>query len=305
MFGYIVKRLASAGVVIFLVLTAIFFVTQLLGDPVQLVLGDTANTEQIAAVRERLGLDQPILQQYFNFVSNAFHGTFGDSFWQQQPALGLVLSRLPATFLLALATIAIIVPIGITLGVLAAYRQGSVIERIINVFSVMGSSLVSFWLALMLILLFAVTLRVLPTSGSGSFAHIILPATTLAILQIGTLAQVTRVGVAEQLTSSYVSAARARGLSPSRVMTRYALRNALIPIFTVSSSMVIVLVNGAVIAEVVFGWPGIGLLTLQAIQQGDLPLIQAAVFVTASSIVLLTLLVDLTYPWINPRVRLQ
>ncbi|MFJ4029543.1 ABC transporter permease [Paenarthrobacter sp. NPDC089989] len=305
MTSYVIKRLLSAFAVIFLVLTAIFFVTQLLGDPVQLVLGDTANSEQIEAVRERLGLDQPILVQYWNFVATAAQGSFGDSFWQQQPALGLVVSRLPATMLLALATIAIIVPIGITLGVLAAYYQGSVLERIINFFSIVGSSLVSFWLALMLILLFAVTLRLLPTSGYGSPANIVLPAVTLATLQIGTLAQVTRTSVSEQLSSSFVSAARARGLSPARVMTRYALRNALIPIFTVASGMLIALVNGAVIAEVVFGWPGVGLLILQAIQQGDLPLIQAAIFVTASLIVILTLLVDLAYLRINPRVRLQ
>ncbi|MCI0142982.1 ABC transporter permease [Arthrobacter bambusae] len=302
---YVIKRLVSAFAVIFLVLTAIFFVTQLLGDPVQLVLGDTANPEQILAVRDRLGLNDPIWVQYWHFVTRAAQGSFGDSFWQQLPALGLVFSRLPATLLLSLATIAIIVPIGVTLGTLAAYHQGSVLERIINFFSIVGSSLVSFWLALMLILLFAVTLRLLPTSGYGSPANIILPAVTLATLQVGTLAQVTRTSVSEQLSSSFVSAARARGLSPARVMIRYALRNALIPIFTVASGMLITLVNGAVIAEVVFGWPGVGLLILQAIQQGDLPLIQAAIFVTASLIVILTLLVDLAYLRINPRVRLQ
>lgn len=302
---YIVKRLVSALIVIFVVLTAIFFVTQLLGDPVDLVLGDSANSAAIAALRKELGLDRPIWVQYWHFVTLAAQGSFGDSFWQHRPALGLVLSRLPATVILAVATTAIIVPVGIALGVLAAYFQGSVLERVINLFSIVGSSLVSFWLALMLILLFAVTLRWLPTSGYGTPAHVVLPAVTLATLQIGTLAQVTRTSVSEQLSSSFVSAARARGLSPARVMVRYALRNALIPIFTVASGMLIVLVNGALIAEVVFGWPGVGLLLLQAIQQGDLPLIQACIFVAASVIVLLTLMVDLLYVRINPRVRIR
>lgn len=302
---YSLKRLAAAFLVIFLVLTAIFFVTQLLGDPVTLVLGDTATPTQIAAVRARLGLDQPLLQQYWQFLVNAAQGSFGDSFWQQQPALQIVFSRLPATFLLAGVAMLVMVPIGVLLGVIAAYRQGSWIERLVNVLSIVSSSLVNFWVALMLILVFAVTLRWLPTSGYGEPQHLVLPVATLSLLQIGVLAQITRTSVAEQLQSQFVSAARARGLSPVRVMLRYALRNALIPIFTVAAGMLIGLMTGAVITEVVFGWPGIGRLLLQAIQDGDLPLIQATVFVSASILVVLTLLVDLAYVRLNPRVRIQ
>lgn len=302
---YSVKRLAAAFLVIFLVLTAIFFVTQLLGDPVTLVLGDTATPAQIAAVRERLGLDEPLYEQYWQFIVNAAQGSFGDSFWQQQPALQIVFSRLPATFLLAGVAMLVMVPIGVLLGVIAAYNQGSWIERTVNVLSIVSSSLVNFWVALMLILLFAVTLHWLPTSGYGKPENIVLPVITISLLQIGTLAQITRTSVAEQLESQFVSAARARGLSPTRIMGRYALRNAAIPIFTVAAGMLIALMNGAIITEVVFGWPGVGRLILQSIQEGDLPLIQASIFVTATLLVVLTLLVDLAYVRLNPRVRIQ
>ena len=302
---YSLKRLAAAFLVIFFVLTAIFFVTQLLGDPVVLVLGDTATPEQIVAVRERLGLNAPLWEQYWLFLTNAAQGSFGDSFWQQKPALEIVLARLPATFILAGVAMLVMVPIGVFLGVLAAYHQGSWVERLVNVLSIVSSSLVNFWVALMLILLFAVTLHWLPTSGYGRPEHLVLPVITIALLQIGTLAQITRTSVAEQLSSQSVAAGRARGLSPTRIMSRYALRNAMIPIFTVAAGMLIALMNGAIITEVVFGWPGVGRLILQAIQEGDLPLIQASIFVTATLLVVLTLLVDLAYVRINPRVRIQ
>jgi peptide/nickel transport system permease protein len=299
---YVLRRLASALMVIFLVLTAIFFVSQLLGDPVQLVLGDHGSVEQIAAVRARLHLDDPLLVQYGRFVAGAVQGDFGESFWQQQPALGLVFDRLPASLLLAVATMSVVVPVALVAGTLAACKPGTWIEKTVNVLSIVGSSIVSFWLALMLILIFGVTLRWLPTSGYGA-VNLILPTLTLAVLQVGTLSQVVRTTVAEQLNQGYVWAARARGIRESRVLWRYAIRNALIPIFTVASGSFIVLVNGALIAEVVFGWPGVGLLLLQAISEGDLPLIQAVIFVSASIIVLLTLAVDMVYTRVNPRVR--
>jgi peptide/nickel transport system permease protein len=286
------------------VLLLVFGVTHLLGDPVRIVLSPTAPQAQIDAVREQLHLNDPFLVQLRDFILNAAHGSFGDSFWQHQPAMSLVLARLPASIYLALVAYALILPIGIGMGVLAALRPGSILERGLNVLSLISVSIVDFWLALMLILLFSVTLRLLPTSGYGGIDHVLLPALTLALLSVGSLAQVTRLSVVEELGKSYVFAARARGISETRIIFRHALRNALIPIVTVAGTILTGILGGVIIVELVFGWPGVGQLAAQALGKRDLPLIEATVFVSAVTVITINFVSDVIYMMVNPRVRL-
>jgi peptide/nickel transport system permease protein len=235
-------------------------------------------------------------------MNGVFHGSFGNSYWQQVPALPLVIRRLPATIYLALAACALIFPIGLTLGLIAAIRPGSIVERLVTILSFAGASLVSFWLALMLIYVFAVRMRWLPISGYGG-VNVILPAVTLAILYTGNLAQLTQSSVADQLTRNYVDAARARGFSEVRVLVGHVLRNGLIPVVTVAGAILANLLNGVVIVETVFGWPGVGNLLIQAIQNRDLPLIESCAFATAIIVTVLNLIIDIAYRFINPRVK--
>jgi peptide/nickel transport system permease protein len=302
---YIGSRVVHSAIGVVVVLLLVFVVTHLVGDPVRIVLPITATEAQVSAVRERLHLNDPFLAQLARFVAGAATGSFGDSFWQRVPAMPLVLHRLPATAFLTVVAFILIIPLGVGVGILAALRPGSVLERFLNVLSLISTSIVDFWLALMLILVFSVTLRWLPTSGYGRLEHVILPALTLTVLQIGGLAQITRVTVAEELRRSYVSAARARGISEARVILRHALRNALVPIVTVSGTILAGMMAGVIIVEVVYGWPGLGLLLAQALVKGDLPLIEASVFVTCVLVILINLVSDLIYGLVNPRVRMS
>jgi len=291
-------------IVIVVVIVVVFFVTHMLGDPVQIVLPSNATQAEVEAVRQQLHLNEPLYAQFFRFMGGAVHGDFGNSFWQGRPALGIVWHRFPATVLLCVAAIAIIIPVGVGLGILGALRPGSVMDRAVSVLSFLSVSVVDFWLALMLILVFAVEIRWFPASGYGGIQHLVLPAVTVAFLQVGTLAQVTRASVVEEMKSTYVAAARARGLPESRVILNHGLRNAMVPIVTIIGSDFALLLNGTVIAEVVFSWPGTGQLLIQAINQQDLPLIEACVFFAAVIITIANLLVDISYRFLNPRIRL-
>jgi peptide/nickel transport system permease protein len=302
---YVLQRLFQSALGVFGVLVLVFVVTHLLGDPVRIALPGNSPPAMIAATRERLGLNDPILVQFGNFLWSAAFDSFGQSYWRYEPALQVVLERVPATLYLTVAALVVTLPLGIGLGILAALRPRSVLARAIDVFSFASASVVGFWLALMLILVFSVSLRVVPVSGYGGVDHVILPALTLALLQFGALAQVTRATLAEELSKSYVSAARARGISERRVILGHALRNALIPIVTFCGLILLGLLGGSIIIETVFGWPGVGLLLIQAISRRDLPLIYASVFVTAVLVLLVNLVVDLLYNKLNPRVRVS
>jgi peptide/nickel transport system permease protein len=302
---FILRRLLQSLLTIFVVLVLVFFTTHMLGDPVSIMLPQGANQAQVDALRQQLHLNEPLLTQFWSFILHAFSGSFGNSYWQSRPALPIVLEHLPATLYLGAVAFLMIVPIGIGLGTAAALGAGSVLDRIISMASFVSISMVDFWLALMLILIFAVRLRLLPTSGYGGFTHVLLPAVTLTVLQVGALAQMTRSSIQEQLSKSFVAAARARGLSETRVVFQHVLRNSLIPIVTIIGSIMIALAGGAVIAEVVFGWPGAAQLLIQAVDQRDLPLIEAAIFVGAVSVTIINLIVDVVYQLVNPRVRTQ
>ncbi len=281
----------------------VFFATHLVGDPASLMLRPEATEAQRQAVRERLGLNDPILVQFGRFVSGVVRGDFGDSIWQRVPALPVVMSRVPATLYLASVTLLLAVPLSILLGIISAVRPRSFIDRIVTVVALGGVSTADFWLGLMLILLFAVRLGWLPTSGYGGLRFVLLPALALAFRPLGRVSQVVRSAMLDQFSQPYVTTARAKGLSERIVIYLHTLKNAAIPVATLVGDEAASLLNGAVVIETVFGWPGVGILLIQAIERRDLPLIEAAVIVIAVMIVTVNLLVDLAYSFLDPRVR--
>jgi peptide/nickel transport system permease protein len=290
-------------VVLFGLVVVVFFMTHLVGDPASLMLRPEATAEQREAVRDRLGLNDPLPVQFGRFISGVARGDFGDSIWQRVPALPVVLSRVPATLYLASATLLLAVPLAIVLGIVSAIRPRSFVDRAVTVVALGGVSTADFWLGLMLILLFAVRLGWLPTSGYGGLQFVLLPALALAFRPLGRVSQVVRSAMIDQFSQPYVTTARAKGLSERIVVYLHTLKNAAIPIATLIGDEAASLLNGAVVIETVFGWPGVGILLIQAIERRDLPLIEAAVIVIAVMIVTVNLLVDLTYTLLDPRVR--
>jgi len=281
----------------------VFFVTHLLGDPARLMLRPEATEEQVQALRDSLGLNDPLHVQFGRYISDLSRGDFGDSIWQRVPALPIVLDRIPATLYLAGVTMLIAFPLAIVLGVISAIRPRSLADRIVTVISLTGVSTADFWLGLMLILLFAVQLGWLPTSGYGGIDYVILPALALAMRPMGRISQVVRSAMLDEMSRPYMVTARAKGLKERVVIVSHALKNAFIPVVTLTGDEASVMLNGAVVIETLFGWPGVGILLIQAIERRDLPLIEASVITIAVMIVTVNLLVDLAYTFIDPRVR--
>ena len=269
------------------------------------MVGVEASEERVQQVRDQLGLNDSLALQYVRFAVRAVRLDFGDSFWQKTPTLPLVLERLPATFRLTAAAFLLAAPLGILLGAAAALRPHTFLDRIINILSLGGVSMVDFWMALMLILVFAVQFGWFKTSGYGGFAYMALPALTLCYSPLGRISQITRSAMLDEMNQPHITVARAKGLAERRIVFVHALKNAAIPVVTISGDMLSSMLNGAILVETVFAWPGIGLLTLQALQRRDLPLVEATVFVVACMVIIVNLLVDLSYVYLNPRIRFQ
>ena len=304
MLQYIARRLVQTLLVL-LGVTALSFGTMFLsGDPTMLMASETWNREQIEDFRQQMGFDRPWYVQYGDFVSRAVRGDFGTSLRQQQPTFTLIGQRLPATLQLASSAMAIALVFGLPLGVLAAVRRGSVWDNALMLFGLLGQSMPVFWLGLLLIMIFAVGLGWFPVAGADTPQHLILPATTLGLFSTAYIARMARSSMLEVLGRDFVRTARAKGLPSRNVVIRHALRNALIPLVTVIGLQFGALLGGAVITETIFAWPGVGRLTIQAIQTKDLPLVQACVVLLASIFVLVNLAVDLLYTYLDPRIRL-
>jgi peptide/nickel transport system permease protein len=300
---FVIRRVVDGAVVVLAVLTIVFFLTNAIGDPARLMLPAEASAAQVDALREHLGLNAPLMERYVSSMHSWLTGDFGDSLWQGVPALPLALSGMAKTAYLAAVTLAVAVPIAIVLGTWAGMRRGSFATKVVNALSAIGVSTPTFWIGLLLILVFAVKLHVLPTSGYGGLQYAILPAVALALGPMGRLAQLTRASVATEAGQLYVTAARSRGGGPIEVTRQHVLPNASIPVLTLLGDEVATLLNGAVVIEVIFGWPGVGNTVIQAIGRRDLPLILACVAVVAVVVVLVNLVVDLLYVAIDPRVR--
>lgn len=282
---------------------AVFFVTHLLGDPARLMLRAEATDEQVQALREQLGFDDPLLVQFGRYMGDLVRGDFGDSVWQKVPAMPIVLDRLPATLYLAGVTLGVAIPLAVVLGIVSAIRPRSLADRLVTVFALAGVSTADFWLGLMLILFFAVRLGWVPTSGYGGLDYVILPAAALMVRPIGRISQVVRTAMLDEMSRGYVTTARAKGLKERAVVVRHTLKNAAIPILTLMGDEAASLLNGAVVIETLFGWPGVGILLIQAIENRDLPLIESTAIVIAIMVVGINLIVDVTYSIIDPRVR--
>lgn len=303
MIRYLVVRGLRTVLAVVALTTVVFFVARLTGDPSTVMLGTQASDEEIQAYRHLMGWDRPLWAQYLQFVGTALRLDFGDSFYFRVPAMELVLERLPATVELTLAAVTFAVAIGVSLGVLAAVSRGSVLDRALMSVATIGRSLPIFWLALLLILFFSVELRWLPVSGRDGWSSLVLPALSLGAVSAAEIARLTRSASVEVLAHDYIRTARAKGLPGRLVVLRHALRNALNPIVTIVSLQFASLLGGAVVTETIFAWPGLGRLTVQAIQTRDFPVVQAAVFLFAVGFALTNLLVDLLYPIFDPRIR--
>lgn len=301
---YMVKRTVHAVLVLLAVLIVVWILVNQIGDPARLILPPSASQQLYLDTRAKMGLDDPVLQQFWRSFSGWMQLDFGDSLWQKVPALGLVLDRLPATLLLTAATFAVAVPLALALGVLSALRPDGLLDRMLTAVSLAGVSIADFWLGLMLILVFGVKLHLLPTSGYGGIEFLVLPALTLAFRPVGRLAQVARSALVEEMQKPYIVTLRAQGMSEGRIVRRHALKNSLIPIITVGGDELASFLNGAVVIETIFAWPGIGSLFIQAIERRDLPLVLACVFVIATMVIIVNLVIDLAYAWIDPRASL-
>jgi peptide/nickel transport system permease protein len=305
MTAYVLRRALFSLFVLWGALTIVFVAIRVApGDPAQLMLGAEATPQALAALRERLGLDRPLPLQYVEYLVQAVRLEFGNSLRLDQPALQAVGERLGATARLALAAMLLALLVSFPLGIAAALRQDSPVDRLVSIVSLFGQSAPNFWIGIMFILVFARQLRLLPSGGAESAQHLILPAVTLALPLIGVLTRLVRSGMLDVLHEDYVRTARAKGLTGRTVIVRHALINMLIPVITVVGLQLGHLLGGTVIVETVFAWPGVGRLLVEAISNRDYPLVQAAILLITSGFILINFLVDLSYGFLDPRVRL-
>jgi peptide/nickel transport system permease protein len=307
MSSFLRRRLVHGVFVIWGVVTAVFFLVRLTGDPSAFLVDQSATREEIAHTRHLLGLDRPLYEQYAAFLVAAPRGDFGTSIRDKRPAMGLVLEHLwPATVELALAAALLSTVLAVPLGIISATHKDQAADHVSRLASLLLQSMPGFWLGLLLILLFAVELRgLLPAYGSGTWRHLILPAVALAAAPLAQNARLVRAGMLEVLKADYVRTARAKGVPERRILYRHAFKNAAIPFITVTGLSLGFMLSGAIIIETVFAWPGLGRLIVQAVPGRDFPVIQAGVFVFAFIFVALNLAVDLLYAAVDPRVRLS
>lgn len=304
--NYITKRLLLFFPVVIGVMTFVFFMIHLVpGDPVELMLGENAIDSDKERLRTALGIDRPIITQYFSFIINAFRGDLGRSIHSNMPVFTVIAERFPSTIELALCAIFVAVIISIPLGVISAYKQKSIFDNGSMVISLFGISMPSFWLGPILIIIFSIKLGWLPVSGRGGISYIILPSITLGTALSAILTRMTRSSMLDCLKEEYVSTARAKGLSEKVVIIKHALANAMIPIITIVGLQSGALLSGAIITETIFSWPGIGRLTIQAINTRDYPLLQGCVLIIALSYVTVNLLTDILYAYFDPRIKYE
>lgn len=286
-------------VVSFVVFAMIF----LSGDPAVLMLPPEATSEQVAQLRHEYGFDEPLLVQYGRFLGKALQGDFGNSIRYRQPALSLVMERFPATLQLSTFSVLLAVTLSLPLGILAALRRNSFVDYVASFLAVIGQSMPNYWLGFLLVYAIAVKMHLLPTSGGPGWQYVILPGVTIAFNIMALITRMTRSAMLEVISEDYVRTARAKGLSEIIVIIRHALRNALLPVVTIVALQFGYILGGAVVVETIFAWPGLGLLTIQAIYNRDYPLVQTAVLFLAVSFVLINLFVDILYQFLDPRAR--
>jgi peptide/nickel transport system permease protein len=304
-FGFLIAKLLRGLLTMLVAVTFVFIVLRMAGDPISTMLPDDASPDVIERYRVIYGLDRSLPEQYILYINGLLHGDFGFSFRDGRPALSVVLERIPNTLLLGLAGILVTVLIGVTAGIIAALRRGTITDRLSMTIAIFGASMPNFFLGIVLIMLFSMTLRVLPSSGIGSFWHLVMPALTLGLSGgggAGSIARFTRSSMLEVLSQPFMLTAKSKGLRPPRRVLMHALPNAAIPVVTVLGLRLGGVVAGAVVVETVFAWPGIGQLLATAVATRDLAVVQAVVLLVALAMVIVNLLVDLAYGWLDPRI---
>ncbi|MBD2845385.1 ABC transporter permease [Paenibacillus sp. IB182496] len=300
---YIVKSLLQMIPVLLLISLIVFILVRVTGDPVALMLPESASEADRVALTAALGLDKPLLVQYGIFLADALQGDFGTSFHYGQSSLPLVLERLPASFELAAAAMALAVLLAVPLGILSAVKRNTVLDLLISGVSVIGKAMPNFWMGIMLILLFSVYLGYFPVSGRGGFDHLILPAVTLGVGLAAQMTRLIRSSMLEILSQDYIRTARSKGLSELVVVGSHAFRNGLIPVVTILTLQFTSLIGGTLITETVFAWPGLGQLLVTSVNNHDMAIVQAAVFVIAIIVILGNLLTDIVYRLLDPRIK--
>ena len=303
--GYVLKRIIIAILTMFVVVTVVFFVFRLGGaDPVSIMMPPDASPADAEKLILKFGLDKPLVVQYLNFLKNAVKGDFGDSFRYSDPALGVLMARFPATLQLALIAFLMSVGFGLTIGIISAVKPDSLIDRLGRLTALAGMSLPTFWVGVMLILFFGVTLRWLPIAGRGTPLHYLMPAFCMSLYPIALITRLSRSTMMDALKSDYVVMARIKGVPEWQVILVHAFKNASIPVVTIVFGVFGGLILGSVVVETIFAWPGIGLTAIQAIEREDLILVQAIVFTAAISVVLINIAMDFIYKLIDPRLKL-
>jgi peptide/nickel transport system permease protein len=304
--GFFARRLAVVIPTVVGAVTLVFFFLHMIpGDPVEVMLGETAQQADKEQLREELGLNLPLHIQYGRFIIGVCKGDLGDSFFYRRPVTQVIAERAPATVELALAAFVVAGLIAIPLGIVAALREGTTVDNASVIFSLLGVSMPNFWLGPLLIILFSINLGWFPVSGREGVSSVVLPAITLGTALAAILSRMTRASLLERLGEDYLTVARAKGLPEWKVILKHALRNALIPIITVMGLQFGALLSGAIITENVFSWPGIGTLLINAIEARDYPLVQGCILFISLSYVLVNLMTDLLYGWVDPRIRLR
>jgi len=302
---YIARRLGYSLVSLFLLSLTIFLFVRLTGDPAVLFVEPGASQSDLDAIREQFGLDRPIWVQYTSFIASIAQGDFGQSFYYRTPVFELYLQRLPNSLVLAFAAMAFSLLIGIPSGILAAVRVGGFWDRAGKVFALLGLSVPSFWIGLVMILFFSVYLEWLPSSGSGTPLHVLMPAFALGWYFAAAHMRLTRSSMLEVLGSEYIKLARLKGLPEALVIAKHAFKNALIPVLTLAGINLVIMINVAVVVETVFAWPGIGRLLYEGITFRDFPVVQGVVVMGGAMIVVVNLVIDILYAVIDPRIRLE
>ncbi|HXH12293.1 MAG TPA: ABC transporter permease [Alphaproteobacteria bacterium] len=301
--GYIIRRILYACISLFLLSITIFCLVRITGDPAVLMAEPGAKEEDLQAIRREFGLDKPLVIQYVTFVKSVARGDFGKSIYYRTPAFDLYLQRLPASLLLASVAMTISLILGIPIGILSAVRVNTWFDNFGKIFAILGLSLPSFWVGLMLILTLSVYLNWLPSSGAESWKSIIMPAFSLGWVFAAAHMRLARSAMLEVLGSEYIKLARIKGLSERLVLLKHAFKNAVIPVLTLAGINLVLMVNVAVVVESVFAWPGIGRLLYEGISFRDFPVVQTTVLMGGLMIVFVNLIVDILYAYIDPRIR--
>jgi ABC-type dipeptide/oligopeptide/nickel transport system permease component len=303
MTAYLLRRLLQGLYVILGLSVLVFMILHITGDPALVILPPNVTAQELADFRQKMGFNDPLYVQYLRFLSRGLQGDFGMSFMQAQPALGLVLERMPATFELAVASLALSITLAVPAGILAALHKDRLLDFLGMLAALLGQSMPAFWLGLLLLMVFSIWLDLLPVSGRGSFQHLLLPAITLGSFTAARIARLTRSEMLEVLGQEFVNTARAKGLREWAVVIKHTFANAVVPVLSVVTLEAGTVLGGAVITETIFSWPGVGRLMVDAIFDRDFPVVQAGVLTISVLLVLLNIVADVVYAWLDPRIR--